>query len=373
MEPSTKTRAASELATTVGVALVSLAFTSRAVNTPAQRLLSGLRVYTMSDDKSSDRLSTATSLTAFPVQGSALVLRPLYQAYVGLVSSCLLAVLATTISEALGARTTVVPVLALLAAAQAARGLSAAFTMVGAGTPPAEQRASAFLGLCAVPAAGLLLSHFFPRVTSPPAFAGACVAAGLLFALLASPGLRWSRSYVMLTSPPRLLADVTRGMGGLPVFVELAFLRLAFGLTVAVVLCFPAPPALLLAAGVCHAAALRGACQAYLDSAAWAYLQLRSAGESVPVLASRTVLTAKFKNTTLLLVKAAVQLIAPGALLIAAGAASAAKRAGAGSTLSVSQATWSDGAAALGTWVALSWLVTTAASLACFRTGLARP
>jgi len=312
-----------DMALTLCVGALQLTAHSGGVSVP-QRVLAGLRAYALAPLQA----GSETLVGVFRITHTTLLVRPLYKSFASLLSTALLLAAAAALSEPLRARDTVVPLLAVLAAGHAARGLLQAQADRGL-TPAAEARLSAAVAAAASLAAFALLlatrssdafgldaaavalapqlaqlrgSPVGPRAAHAALAAPAALAAGALAGLLSAPGARWARCFALAAAPPRFMRASAAALGlpgGAAAAGQAALLRAAF-LATALAAAQPLGAALLsreLAAvgwagggswgwqagllavsAAFHTAAFRPALQAYLDGALLTWHELTHSG-----------------------------------------------------------------------------------------------
>ena len=412
----------------------------------ARRLLAGLQAYTLADSQppppsTPTHVAFATQGAAgtlpatFPVQQLALQVRPHYRLYTSALHSALLCLLALPLAETTGAHTTVLPLLALLTAGHAVRGLLVSLAD-GRVTTPREQKVSIAAGVCGcalalvvelggllgggpdplrLRAAGLALAPTLAHLRSTNTYDGAAegwrttqggnaafVALAIPLALLSGlsagvvflPATRWAKAYWLATCPPPGVAALTT-----PPAAHTSLLRLSFVLTAAcAALPYFAAQAFSSSSLIAHAAAsdgallplaliaaatsplltCRGAAQSSLDGALVAWYQLRHV-TGVDASLAVQVMTAKFGKASSNLCHAAMLHTGPAQLLLAAGTVMLAKRPGVtmdaargGGHSVFAPEVYVAAAGFLGAWTALVWTATAFVQLFALRQGLAR-
>lgn len=302
-----------------------------------QRLLAGLRAYTLAPPEAGDELARS-SVGVFRITTRALPGRPLYRAFASVVSTCVLAACTAAVGELLGARATVVPALALLSAGHAVRALLSS-QADRALSPEGEARLGGVAALGGGMLALLLLmssrrSDTFAlddasRALAPVlarlkgesggggggggGWAGyaslaapASLLAGALSGLLCAPGVRWAKCFTLRSQPPAFFRDSAEALQ-LPSAAATAFsVALARAAFCATMLCAALPPLqsvlrrelrqaglpawmdrpnaphhawLLLLSAALHMLALRPLMQSFLDGALNAWHELCHSGQ----------------------------------------------------------------------------------------------
>jgi hypothetical protein len=409
----------------------------------ARRLLAGLQAYTLADAQPpppstptqvafATQGAAGTQPATFPIAQLALQVRPHYRLYTSALHSALLCFLALPLAEATGAHTTVLPLLALLTAGHAVRGLLVSLAD-GRVSTPGEQKVSITAGVCGccvalvielaglpgggpdplrLRAAGLALAPQLARLRSTNTLDGAAegrnngdaafvalaiplaLLAGLSAGLVVLPAARWAKAYWLATCPPPGVAAFTT-----PPAAHTALLRLSFMLTAA---CAALPyfaaqafssssfiahaaahdasllPLCLVLAAATHLLTCRGAAQSSLDGALVAWYQLRHV-TGVDASLAVQVMTAKFGKASSHLCHAAMLHAGPAQLLLAAGTIMLAKRPGValdaakgGGNSVFAPEVYVAFFGFLGAWTALVWTTAAFVQLFALRQGLAR-
>lgn len=364
------------------------------------------------------------NIGVFTVSPASVLVRPLAPS----VDMCLFMTLLLVVNFVVGELTTnfldypapevLVPALAALAAGQAMRGLMRA--LADGATPPAERQLSFFVGVLSFIAALVTITFAPPNVIKLnvrqcmiEAEAGwkafndrrglekheklnmmrghievpLAVLGGLLSGIVCAPAVRWTRSFVLATEPPVwfttiiAVGKVKRGLMTLALVLPwvLSFL---FVPILGEDLFQWAPEngeivrgVLLILTGCLHMSMLRPLSQGFLDSALVTWFELRHAAKLNAALVI-SVMKHKFTSTSHLLCKVAVQLLAPGVLMISMGAVMLSRRSGydaqraLGPPPLVPPTLYRAGAGFLGWWICVTWSITTIVTLAMFRVGL---